>query len=294
MMAIQSMTGYGRAEHQASDYTVTIEIKSVNNRFLEFQFRNSKDLLHLEPHLKTELNKHVQRGSVTCHLHYESQSPDAGGIGLNQPLFRSYLGVIESMRAALGPQSTLQIGDLLRIPELITSTFSHETPETVTARVMPVFKKACEELVESRGREGEALAVDLRARIDTFQPTLDRVRILIPERQSEYVAKMRSRVQDILGDRTLSEDRVLTEIGLLAERLDVTEEMVRLSTHLGHFLETMAGHKAPGKRLGFLLQEMLREVNTLGTKSQYADIQHICIAWKEDLEIIREQIQNLE
>lgn len=293
-MAIQSMTGYGRAENQGADFNVSVEIKSVNNRFLEFQCRNSKELIHLEPHFKTELGKHIQRGSVTCHLHYESQSPSAGGVGLNQSLFRAYLQVIETMRASIGDKVSLHVGDLLRIPDLVTPTYSHEDPEIVTARIMPVFRKACEELAESRGREGEALAQDLRARIEVFKPTLERVRGLIPERQAEYVSKMRTRVQDLLGERTLHEDRLLTEIGMLAERLDVTEEIVRLATHLEHFLETLRSHRAPGKRLGFLLQEMLREVNTLGTKSQYADIQHICVGWKEDLEILREQIQNLE
>jgi uncharacterized protein (TIGR00255 family) len=297
-MAIQSMTGYGRAERHETDYTVSIELKSVNNRFLEFQCRNSKELLHLEPALKTELSKHVQRGSVTCHLHYESQSPDAGGVSLNQPLFRSYLHVIESMRQILGPSTQVNpgemLGSLLRIPDLVTPAFSHESPETVTARILPVFTEACLDLAQSRGREGEALATDLRNRIVAFKPALERVRGLIPERQNEYVAKMRLRVQDILGDRNLAEDRLLTEISLMAERLDVTEEIVRLATHLDHFLETLETQKAPGKRLGFLLQEMLREVNTLGTKSQYADIQHTCVAWKEDLEILREQIQNLE
>lgn len=293
-MAIQSMTGYGRAERREAGFAVVVELKSVNNRFLEFQCRNSKDLLHLEPTLKTEIARHVQRGSVTCHLHYESQNAEAGGVSLNQPLFRSYVQVIETMRQSLGPSTQVQLGDLLRLPDLVTPGYSQETPETVTARILPAFTDACIDLVRSREREGEALAHDLRTRILAFKPGLEKVRALMPERQSEYVAKMRLRMQEVLGDRTLAEDRLLTEVSLMAERLDVTEEMVRLSTHLDHFLETLDTHKAPGKRLGFLLQEMLREVNTLGTKSQYADIQHTCVAWKEDLEILREQIQNLE
>ena len=106
--------------------------------------------------------------------------------------------------------------------------------------------------------------------------------------------EMKARVQELIGDAALSQDRMVTEIGIMAERLDVTEEIVRLEAHLHHFLETMASHKSPGKRLGFLLQEMLREVNTLGTKSQFSDMQHLCVAWKEELEIVREQIQNIE
>jgi len=292
-MAIQSMTGYGRSEHRDAHYSVAVEIKSVNNRFLEFQFRNSKELLHLEQHLKNELGKHVQRGSVSCHLHYESQNPEAGELALNDGVLQAYARIIASAQKIL-PQAQIQLGDILRLPDVVVSRHTQETPETVRDRVLPVFRQACEELVESRGREGDALAVDLKRRIDAFLPALDKVKSLIPERQEEYAGKMRAKVQEIIGDHVISEDRLMTEIGLMAERLDVTEEIVRLSTHLHHFLETLGHHRAPGKRLGFLLQEMLREVNTLGTKSQYADIQHICIGWKEDLEILREQIQNLE
>jgi uncharacterized protein (TIGR00255 family) len=160
--------------------------------------------------------------------------------------------------------------------------------------MLPVFEKACLDLVAMREKEGQVLAQDMRIRIKAFFPGLEKVKSLVPHRQKEHVAKLRNRVQDLIGDATLSEERMITEIGLMAERLDVTEEIVRLEAHLNHFLDTLDNHKGPGKRLGFLLQEMLREVNTMGTKSQFPDMQHLCVSWKEELEIIREQIQNIE
>ena len=288
------MTGYGKADAVGAGYSVTVELKSVNNRFLEFQIRASKSILHLEPKLKTELGKHLSRGSVTCHVQYESDGPGGAGLALNEPVFKAYSAVIRDAQARLGTPTVLDISDLLKIPDMVTSSEASETAETAMGRILPVFERACRELVSMRQNEGQVLAADMETRIRAFFPGLEKVKSLVPVRQQEYVAKMKARVQELIGDAALSQDRMVTEIGIMAERLDVTEEIVRLEAHLHHFLETMATHKSPGKRLGFLLQEMLREVNTLGTKSQFSDMQHLCVAWKEELEIVREQIQNIE
>lgn len=293
-MAVQSMTGYGKAEAVGAGYTVTVELKSVNNRFLEFQIRAPKSILHLEPKLKQDLGRHLSRGSVTCHVQYDSEGPGGGGLALNEPVFRAYSAVIKDAQARLGTPTTLDIADLLKIPDMVTSSEASEPGETAMERILPVFDRACRDLVAMRENEGRVLASDLETRIRGFFPGLERVKGLVPVRQQEYIAKMRARVQELIGDATLAEDRMITEISIMAEKLDVTEEIVRLEAHLHHFLETLASHKGPGKRLGFLLQEMLREVNTLGTKSQFSDMQHLCVGWKEELEIIREQIQNIE
>jgi uncharacterized protein (TIGR00255 family) len=293
-MAAQSMTGYGKAEAVGDGYSVTVELKSVNNRFLEFQVRASKNILPLEPRLKQEIGKHLARGSVNCHVQYDSVGPGAGGLSLNEPVFRSYAVLIQDVQKRLGVGTMLDIADLLKLPDLVTAAETSEPSEVALGRILPVFERACRDLVAMRTHEGAVLAADLEGRIRAFFPGLEKVKALVPVRQQEYVAKMRSRVKELLGDAALDESRMATEVGIMAERLDVTEEIVRLEAHLHHFLETLAQHKSPGKRLGFLLQEMLREVNTLGTKSQFPDMQHLCVGWKEELEIIREQIQNIE
>ncbi len=293
-MAVQSMTGYGKAEVVGDGYSATVELKSVNNRFLEFQIRTSKNILHLEPKLKQDLGKHISRGSVSCHVQYDSVGPGSAGLALNEPVFRAYAALVAEAQKRLGSSAVVNVSDLLKLPDIITSAETAEPVEVTSQRILPVFEKACRELVAMREKEGKVLADDMEVRIRAFFPGLEKVKTLVPQRQQEYVAKMRSRVQELIGGATLSEDRMLTEIGLMAERLDVTEEIVRLEAHLHHFLDTMQNHKGPGKRLGFLLQEMLREVNTLGTKSQFPDMQHLCVSWKEELEIIREQIQNIE
>lgn len=288
------MTGYGKADAVGAGFSVTVELKSVNNRFLEFQIRAPKGILQLEAKLKTELGRHLSRGSVTCHVQYESNGPGGGGLALNENVFKAYSVVIRDVQTRLGTPTVLDIADLLKIPDMVSNSEASEPTDVAAARILPVFERACLDLVAMRENEGRVLAEDMEARIRAFFPGLEKVKSLVPVRQQEYVAKMKARVQELIGDAVMSNDRMVTEIGIMAERLDVTEEIVRLEAHLHHFLETMATHKGPGKRLGFLLQEMLREVNTLGTKSQFSDMQHLCVAWKEELEIVREQIQNIE
>lgn len=293
-MTAQSMTGYGKAESVGDGYSVTVELKSVNNRFLEFQVRASKNILPLEPRLKQEIGKHLARGSVNCHVQYDSAGPGAGGLSFNEPIFRAYATLLQEAQRRLGLETVISVTDLLKMPDMLIAAETSEPAELALDRILPVFEKACRELVAMRTKEGSVLSADLEARIRAFFPGLEKVKALVPVRQQEYVSKMRARVKEIVGDAAIEEGRMATEIGILAERLDVTEEIVRLEAHLHHFLETLADHKSPGKRLGFLLQEMLREVNTLGTKSQFPDMQHLCVGWKEELEIIREQIQNIE
>ncbi len=293
-MAVQSMTGFGKAESVGEGYTVSAELKSVNNRFLEFQTRTSKNVLSLEPKLKQELSKHISRGSVSCHIQYDSVGPGSAGMSLNESVFRVYASLIEETRKRLGSAAVVNISDLLKLPDILIASESAEPVELISKRILPVFEKACLELVAMRENEGQVLAKDMETRIRGFFPGLEKVKTLVPVRQTEYVTKMRARVQELAGEAVLAEDRLITEISIMAEKMDITEEIVRLEAHLHHFLDTMANHKGPGKRLGFLLQEMLREVNTLGTKSHFPDMQHLCVSWKEELEIIREQIQNIE
>ena len=302
---LHSMTGYGRAETVETAYSVSVELKSVNNRFLDFQCKAPRDLLNLEQVLRKELGAFVTRGSVTCHVHYEvhGAAGSEAGVSLNEPLFQAYAAIARRMAESLGAeirnQARIDLADLLKVPDMVVqgaagSQGGAEASALAEARILPVFRRACEALVAMRQREGQDLVRDFEKRVGGFYPSLDQVATLLPIRQKEYVARIRDRVKELLDGQPVAEDRLTTEIGIMAEKLDVQEEMVRLRAHLDHFLEVIAEHAAPGKKLGFLQQEMLREVNTLSNKSQYYDIQQICVNWKEELEILREQIANVE
>jgi len=298
---LKSMTGYGRAESSDDLHTISVEIKSVNNRFLDFQCRGPRELLNLDNVLRKELGDYVTRGSVTCNVNVETRvaAGTTPGLALNDELFNAYVALGKRMAETLGgPAPTA--ADLLRVPGMVTQDApdagASKTADAAAleAKIIPVFRAACADLVSMREREGAELARDFEARIRAFYPNLDKVAELLPARNREYAAKLRERVAELLNGAKIAEDRLATEIGLMAEKLDVAEEMTRLRAHLDHFLELLATHPAPGKKLGFLQQEMLREVNTLSNKSQQYDIQQTCIGWKEDLEIIREQIANVE
>lgn len=304
------MTGYGRAEWSDETVAISVELKSVNNRYLDFQCRGPRELLNLDNVLRKALGDYVTRGSVTCNVNVTTLSNGIGGpggaeaapgIALNEPLFAAYVALGKRMADVLGgPVPTA--AELLRIPGMVTQDATEtvsaaeaaEAAAALEAKIVPVFRAAAADLVSMREREGAELARDFETRIRAFYPNLDKIAALLPVRNREYAAKLRERVAELLNGASIAEERLATEIGIMAEKLDVAEEMTRLRAHLDHFLEILATHAAPGKKLGFLQQEMLREVNTLSNKSQQYDIQQICIGWKEDLEIIREQIANVE
>ena len=301
---LKSMTGYGRAEASDDLHTISVEIKSVNNRYLDFQCRGPRELLNLDNVLRKELSDFVTRGSVTCNVNVDvlGGGAETSGVALNETLFNAYVALGKRMADTLGGP-TPTAADLLRVPGMVTQDAPEREAESVSkaeghaaleAKIIPVFRAACADLVTMRTREGSELARDFEARIRAFYPALDKVAELLPVRNREYAAKLRERVTELLNGAAIAEDRLATEIGIMAEKLDVAEEMTRLRAHLDHFLEILATNPAPGKKLGFLQQEMLREVNTLSNKSQQYDIQQTCIGWKEDLEIIREQIANVE
>ncbi len=309
---LKSMTGYGRAEFSDHVHAISVEIKSVNNRYLDFQCRGPRELLNLDNVLRKELGDFVTRGSVTCNVNVEmlAEPAQGAGVALNDELFQAYIALARRMADALGgpaPTAAELVPAFLRVPAMVLQETGKPGPAhaaraaavaeaaaALQAKIIPVFRAAAADLVTMREREGGELARDFEARIRAFYPALDTVAALLPARNREYAAKLRERVRELLDGATVAEDRLATEIGIMAEKLDVAEEMTRLRAHLDHFLEILATHAAPGKKLGFLQQEMLREVNTLSNKSQQYDIQQICIGWKEDLEIIREQIANVE
>lgn len=295
-MSIQSMTGFGKASKTEAGYSIAVELKSVNNRFLEFSLRAPRAVQNLEGRVRQTLGAFIGRGSISCHIQCESPGQSAGtALILNESLFAAYRDLLHGMQERIGLPSTVNLVDLAKMPELVGGSGEGEDAEALWNRILPVFEEACRDLLAMRIREGETLARDLHRRVSGFSERLGRIRALLPQRQEDYVKRMRQRIQDMLGgEARLSEERLITEIGLMAEKLDVTEELVRFDSHIEVFLDTLARHKSPGKKLGFLLQEMHREINTLGNKSQSAEVQHLAVDIKEELEIIREQLANIE
>ena len=294
-MNIQSMTGFGKSEKIDKEFYAQVTIKSVNNRYLDIQIKCPKSLMSLESKLRGILEKYISRGSVICFIQYESFSGKSSHLKLNKAVLNEYKNVIQELKNTLGESKTLDISELLNIPELIIPVPEGIQVDQLETQIVPVFTEACEAFTVMRTEEGERLIQDIKKRAKSFSSWIKELNKLIPGRQKNYLKKMRLRVEELIGTNgNIDEDRILTELGIMAEKLDVTEEVVRFESHIQLFLETLKKSKTPGKKLGFILQEMLREVNTLSTKGQCIDIQHRCVAMKENIEIIREQIQNIE
>ncbi|MFC1585383.1 YicC/YloC family endoribonuclease [Fibrobacterota bacterium] len=294
-MKVQSMTGFGKAEKTTHEFHARVEIKSVNNRYIDAQFKLPRSLIGLEPKLRNLLDEFISRGSIICFVQYENLDGSASQVRLDRQLLEKYTGIIRQLQKKFSGEQKIEISELLNIPDLIKVIPVETGSDLLSSQIIPVFKKACTALVTMRITEGKRIISDITGRVKTFKNWLRKVKKYLPERQKTYLKKTRASVQELIGEKVnLDEGRLMTELGIMAERLDITEELVRFESHIALFLETVRTHKTPGKKLGFILQEMLREINTLTSKSQCLEIQHLCVSMKEELEIVREQIQNIE
>ena len=289
---IHSMTGFGRGEVARDGYKATFEVSSVNGRHLDVSLRLPRWLFSLETSLKALVNERLSRGKVVCQLTLEKDVPTAD-IGLNEPLAEVYIKVLNDLAARHGLEAGVTISDLLRLPDLWASR-TERPDEVIEGILREALNAALDELITVRRAEGAALAADLRARLDTINGHLSVIRkeaVGLPDAIRE---KLSSCVKNLFGSGEYDPQRLAQEIAYLAERADITEECVRLDVHRDHFAEALESDQAVGRRLNFLLQEMNREANTVGSKSASAESATRVVALKEELEWIREQVQNIE
>jgi uncharacterized protein (TIGR00255 family) len=291
-MMISSMTGFGRGEVARDGYKATFEVSSVNGRHLDVSLRLPRWLFSLETPLKALVNDRLSRGKVLCQLTLEKEAPVAD-IGLNEPLAEVYIKALTDLADRHGLQGGVTVSDLLRFPDLWASRT--EGPDEVIGGILrEALNAALDELIAVRRAEGAALAADLQARLGTVNDHLDAIRKEAAGLPDAIREKLSSCVQQLFGSGEYDPQRLAQEIAYLAERADITEECVRLDVHSTHFAEALESDQAVGRRLNFLLQEMNREANTIGSKSASAEAATRVVALKEELERIREQVQNIE
>jgi uncharacterized protein (TIGR00255 family) len=289
------MTGYGAADGVVGGGRLHVEVRTVNHRHFNAQLRLPLTLQPLEAVLRERLRARIERG----HVSLSARWLDEPGI---QPLpvrvdlerARAILAAVEELRTHLRLAGTVDVAFLARQPDVLRFEAGEETPSVSEAEVLPLLDQAMDGVTAMRSQEGDALARDLRLRLDLIGQALERVRARAPERLVKERDRLRAAVQELLDGRVPDADRLAHEIALAAERLDVTEETVRLATHLDAGRELLAGTDPVGRRLGFLAQEMLREINTIGSKANDAEIAREVIGMKEELERFREQLENLE
>ncbi|MEX1055651.1 MAG: YicC/YloC family endoribonuclease [Rhodothermales bacterium] len=292
---IDSMTGFGRGQAEVGSATATVELRSVNNRFCEISIRLPRNVAEHEAEIQNRVKKAFSRGRINVQIQVETTSEQTLPIEVNREAARNYADLLNQLREAAGIEEPLRIEHLLNYSDIFTT---HETPDQAAAEMWKAVEIALDQAIvemrQMRRQEGSALLADLEARIDAIGNQLGRVQERAPARVAEARERLRSRVYDLLQEERIDGERLELEIALLADRLDITEECVRLRSHLELFRQALNSENPEGRKLNFISQEINREVNTIGSKANDAEIAHIAVDMKDELEKIREQVQNVE
>jgi uncharacterized protein (TIGR00255 family) len=291
---ILSMTGYGKAEAIGPEFKVMVEISSVNNRFCEIQFRLPKFLSSLESKLKEKILGKITRGKITYSLTWEENLPLSSYVKLNEEAAEVYYIIFKQLKEKYNLSGELKVKDFVNLPDLIKMEKEEYDLEKAWGVIAEVTEKALAELNSMRSSEGSSLSTDLRNRVESLDKALKKVEKLASQNVESYRLRLQSRISELIGEMNLDEQRLAQEVALLAERSDVTEECIRFKSHNQQFRSALEEEVPVGKRLTFLLQEMNREANTIGSKALSAPISQLVIFLKEEIEKIREQVQNIE
>lgn len=291
---IQSMTGFGRGEAANEKYKVTIEMKSVNHRYLDLSVRLPRKLNFYEPAIRNQVKEFAKRGKIDIFVSMEQLQENAESIQYNPQIAAAYLSGISQMADEFSIDGTIQAYQLARFPDVFTKAEEDDNEEEWIPIVTQALRDACEKFAESRRIEGEKLAKDLSAKLDHISDLVDKIETRSPQIVEEYRKKITEKVEQLLGDTQIDENLLATEIVMFSDKICVDEEMVRLRTHVEHVKETLAVGENIGRKLDFLIQEMNREANTTLSKANDSEVSEYGIDLKTEIEEIREQIQNIE
>ena len=291
---IKSMTGYGRAVDTINNREFTVEISSVNNRYLDCSVRLPRMLSFAEEAVKQTVKQSISRGKVEVHISVRTESAEDTKLTLNIPVVEGYLNAMRQMVESYGVKDDISVSTLSRLPEVFIMEKAKADEEQLQADLMQVVCAALENYNAMRTTEGQALDRDLRSRGETILSYVSKVEAGNAQTVVDYRAKLEAKVREMLADKNIDEGRLLTEVAIFADKVAVDEETVRLRSHLQQMNTMLDEGSAMGRKLDFLLQEMNREANTIGSKCTDVVLARIVVDIKAELEKIREQTQNIE
>ena len=291
---ISSMTGYGCGEARADGITAIAEIRSVNSRYFEVNTRLPRSLSLRENDMRELIRAKAGRGKINVVVSLERESTNDVSLKINKGEAKYYVKLLNELRKAAGIKEKLPLDPLLKFSEVMEVGELEPTNEKEWTVVEKALNTALDELKQMRQKEGGELSKDFQLRVRSLEEKVDRIEELSKERIPEQRTRLRERIQQLLTNGTVDENRLELEIALLADKLDVTEECVRFRSHNKFFLGALLSEESAGRKLNFLVQEMNREANTIGSKAADAAIAHLVVEVKEELEKIREQLQNVE
>ena len=291
---IKSMTGFGSAKGKAGDLEISIELKSVNNRYLDASVRMPRSFLFAEDAVKSAIGRHISRGKVDMFINVESSAADDMSVKVNEPLLRGYLDAIRLISEKYGLSNDLSAVSAARFPDILSVEKKDQDAESLSAGIVSIAEEALRDFDAMRAREGEKLCADVLNKLETISDLVSTVEREAPRTVEAYQNRLREKMNEVLSSAGIDENRILAEAAIFADRIAVDEETVRLRSHMSQLRSMLAGGSPIGRKIDFLIQEFNREANTIGSKCQNSDIAHVVVELKSEIEKIREQIQNIE
>lgn len=291
---IKSMTGYGRVERVEQNRNIVVEAKSVNHRFLEIALRTPSALFPLEMEFKKKIGERFKRGRIDVSIRLEGEGADTNKVNLNLEIARNYFDVLSRLKDEFHIQEPISLKNLTSFRDIFTPPSETELGADFLDQVDETLQEALTMLMNMRQEEGIALYSDMQMRLGMLQNIMETVKSRTPQVVLEYSKRLAERIKELTSGYPLDEARLVQEVALMAERCDITEEIVRMHSHICQFRELLQSDEAEGKKIDFLLQEMNREINTIGSKSNDVEIARQVIDAKSELSKLREQAQNIE
>lgn len=287
-----SMTGYGRASREIDGRQMTVELKSVNHRFLDLSFRMPRNLMFLEDDIRKALSAKLARGHVDVFLTYRNLRSDARKVTVDRALFDAYAQALETLSGTeLRDDRSLMA--IARMPDVMVTTEADEDQDAVRALLLETLDEAAGQLIAMRKREGESMKKDLSFRVDEIERMTGEIEERYPQTVEEYKNRLRAAVEEMVGNN-VDENRLLMEVAVMADRSAIAEETVRLRSHIKQLRDYFEATEPIGRRIDFIVQELNREVNTISSKSQDIPITKLAVDAKAEIEKLREQLQNIE
>lgn len=290
---LKSMTGFGRAEKTVDQFSIKVNLKSVNHRYLDLAVRVPKYYYFVEDKIRQVAAKYISRGKVEVFVSVERTEGGGKSVALDKEIAQSYIAALKEM-TELGLQDDIKISTISQYYDIFKIESDEDDEEYITSIITEVFEEAADDFVKTRINEGVNMEKDICQHLDNLEGSLKSVEKRYPEIVTEYRNRLEKKICDVLSDVNVDETRIITEAAIFAERTDIGEETVRLQSHINEFRKAIKTDKPIGKKLDFMIQEMNRETNTMGSKANDIEISKLIVDMKSEIEKIREQIQNIE
>ncbi len=291
---LRSMTGYGRGKYEKEFREYSVEIKSVNNRYSDILIKTPRNLSFLEETIKKLISNSIVRGKVEVFITFANNSDKGRNIAINSELAKKYIEEMKKLAEETNINSNIEVIDVMKMPDVLNTKLDEEDEKIITEELVQCTNEAIKSFIEMRETEGEKIKEDLEERAKLISEKIDKINSISTGLVKEYIVKLERRVNELLKPNLIDEARLAQEIVLYSDKCSVEEEITRMRSHISQFLNLLNKDTSNGKRIDFLIQEMNRETNTIGSKANNLDITNYVVDIKTELENIREQIQNIE